>query len=55
MGEVLFRGIKDYGLLHSSHFTVDAVIEATFLGLGSMKDYLDARFKNIEHNFQQKT
>ena len=55
MAEVLFKGIKDYGLLHSSLFNIDAVIEATRQGLGSMKVYLDARIKDIDHSFDSKT
>ena len=55
MVEVIFDGIKDYGFLHSSHFITDAVIEATRLGLPSMREYFDARLKNIEHFFQSKT
>ena len=47
--------MKDYGFMHSSHFTTAAVIEATRLGLPSMKEYLDQRLKHIEHSFDSKT
>ena len=43
MAEVIIRGIKDYGLFHSSHFMMDAIIEGTKQGLPSIKDYLDSR------------
>ena len=55
MVEVIFRGIKDYGFLHSSHFITDAVIEATRQGLPSMREFLDARLKDIKHCFDSKT
>lgn len=51
MVEILFRGIKDYGFLHSSHFITDAVIEAIRLGLPALREYFDARLKNIDHFF----
>ena len=28
MAEEIFRGIKDYGFLHSSHFLTDSIIDA---------------------------
>ena len=43
MAEVILRGIKDYGLLHSSQFIVDAVIEATSQGLPSIKEYFESQ------------
>ena len=55
MVEVIFCSIKDYGFLHSSHFITDAVIEATRQGLPSMREYFDARLKNIQHFFHFKT
>ena len=55
MAEQIFLGMKDYGFMHSSHFTTAAVIEATRLGLPSMKEYLDQRLKLVEHSFDSKT
>ena len=54
MAEVIFRGIKNYGIMHSSQFISDAVIEATRLGLYSIKDYIDLRLKNVDHLFDSK-
>ena len=33
MAEAIFRGITDYGFMHSSFYVKDAVIEATKIGL----------------------
>ena len=54
MAEVIFRGIKDYGLFHSSHFTIDAVTEATRQGLPSIKEYLESQMKEFDHFLEQK-
>ena len=51
MANVVFRGILDYGLLHSSQFITDAVIEAVRIGLPSVRDFFEARFKETHHCF----
>ena len=55
MAEEIFKGIKDYGFMHSSRFTTDAVTEATKLGLACMRNYLDLRMKTVDHCFDLKT
>ena len=55
MAEVLFKGIKDYGFMHSSHFISEAVIKATSLGLNSIKKYLDFQLCTIDHAFISQT
>ena len=40
---LIFENIKDYKLLHSSKQIIDAVIEATRIGLPSVKGYLEGR------------
>ena len=51
MAEVLFKGIKNYGFMHSSHFISEAVTKATSLGLKSIKKYLDFQLCTIDHAF----
>ena len=55
MADVLFRGIQDYGLLHSSQFITDAVIEAVRIGLPSVREFFEARFRETKHCFQTKS
>ena len=55
MADQIFLGMKDYGFMHSSHFTTAAIVEATKLGLPSMKEYFELRLKNVEHSFDSKT
>ena len=55
MAEVILKGMKNYSFMHSSHFTKDAVIEATRLGSKCMGDYLDLRMRHVEHCFESKT
>lgn len=55
MAEVIFDGIKGYGLLHSSQFVSAAVIEATRLGLTSIREYFELRFKKVQHCFNIKS
>ena len=52
MIEEIFRGIKDYGFLHSSHFIMDAIIIAVGEGMPSVRDYLKERLKDSEHSFE---
>ena len=52
MIEEIFRGIKDYGFLHSSHFIMDAIIMAVGEGMPSVRDYLKERLKDSEHSFE---
>ena len=51
MADVVFRGIQDYGLLHSSQFITDAVIEAVRIGLPSVREFFEARFRETKHCF----
>lgn len=55
MADVLFRGIQGYGLLHSSQFITDAVIEAVRIGLPSVREFFEARFRETKHCFQTKS
>ena len=47
---IIFDGIKDFGLLHSSQNVMEAVIEATKLGLPAVKGYLESRVIRTEHS-----
>ena len=55
MAEFIFSQIKNYGFMHSSYFITNAVIEATKEGLKSMLVYLDSRYQEVYHTFDQKT
>ena len=47
MAEEIIKGMKNYSFMHSSHFTKDAIIEATRLGSPCMSNYLDLRMQHI--------
>ena len=47
MAEVIFKNLKDYGFMHSSHLINEAIIQATKLALPSIGDYLDSRLKQV--------
>ena len=53
MVEEIFRGIKDYGFLHSSHFITGAIISAIEKGMPSVRDYLEKRLKDVDHCFKE--
>ena len=55
MAEVIIDNIKDYGLMHSSHFINEAIIKATRLGLEPMSDYFDSRLQKVSHCFDSTT
>ena len=52
MAEEIFRGIKDYGFCHSSHFLTEAITLAIEEGFSSVIDYLEARFKEAGDSFR---
>ena len=55
MAEVIIDNIKDYGLMHSSHFINEAIIKATRLGLEPMSDYFDSCLHKVSHCFDSTT
>ena len=50
---LIFENIKDYKILHSSKQIIDAVIEATRIGLPSVKGYLEGRILISDHPMMQ--
>ena len=52
IAEEIFRGIKDYGYCHSSHFISEAIIAAIEENLASVLEYLGARLKDADDSFR---
>ena len=46
---IILDNIKDYEMLHSSQLLIEAIIEATKMGLPAAKDYLDSRMIESDH------
>ena len=52
MAEEIFRRIKDYGYLHSSHFITKAISRAVEERIPSVQEYLGARLKDADDFFR---
>ena len=46
---IIFDNIKEYQTLHSSQLIIDAIIEATRIGLPAAKGYLESRMIDYQH------
>ena len=55
MAEVIFKGIKDYGFMHSSYQVTEALILATKVALPGVAEYLESRLQDVKHEFKINT
>jgi len=53
MADLILENLAEYGVLHSSQQILDAVIQATRIGLPSIKLYLESRLKKTLHPMLQ--
>ena len=49
LADAILENIMNFGLMHSSHQIIDALIVGTRLGLPSVKSYLESRIMKTEH------
>ena len=49
LADAILENIMNFGMMHSSHQIIDALIMGTALGLPSVKSYLDSRIMKAEH------
>ena len=55
MADAIFKFIKDYPFMHSSHFIAEALNEAISVKLPNIGDYIESRLMHIDNIFRTET